>query len=138
MFLINPAWKTQDLLINEGVHFDPPPPISLLNISTEIFICMSMGHYKRFLRDILKLKPRLFSKITIPTAFISAALLSALYQTAKARTLCVYLICTIKYKIKRKIVNCEKTDSVTSHDLHPLPLPCHKLSHFSDPFPLGA
>ena len=28
----------------------------------------------------------------------------------------------IKYKIKHKIVNCEKIESVTSHDLYPLPL----------------
>ena len=28
----------------------------------------------------------------------------------------------IKYEIKRKIVNCEKIESVTSHDLYPLPL----------------
>ena len=34
----------------------------------------------------------------------------------------------IKYKIKHKIVNCEKIESVMSHDLYPLP--CHKLSHF--------
>ena len=39
----------------------------------------------------------------------------------------------IKYKIKRKIVNCEKMESVTSHDLYPLP--CHKLSHFLRPPP---
>ena len=47
----------------------------------------------------------------------------------------LHLICTttIKYKIKHKIVNCEKTDSVTSHDLYPLP--CHKLSHFLRPLP---
>ena len=37
----------------------------------------------------------------------------------------------IKYEIKRKIVNCEKIESVTSHDLYPLP--CHKLSHFLRP-----
>ena len=37
----------------------------------------------------------------------------------------------IKYKIKHKIVNCENTDSVTSHSLYPSP--CHKLSTFSDP-----
>ena len=45
------------------------------------------------------------------------------------------LLCMIKYKIKRKIVNCEKIESVTSHDLYP-PLPpvtnCHT---FSDPLP---
>ena len=40
----------------------------------------------------------------------------------------------IKYKIKRKIVNCEKIVSVTSHDLYPPP-PCHKLSHFLRPPP---
>ena len=28
----------------------------------------------------------------------------------------------IKYKIKRKIVNCEKIETVTTHDLYPLPL----------------
>ena len=28
----------------------------------------------------------------------------------------------IKYEIKRKIVNCEKIESVTSHDLYPPPL----------------
>ena len=28
----------------------------------------------------------------------------------------------IKYKIKHKIVNCEKIESVTSHDLYPPPL----------------
>ena len=39
----------------------------------------------------------------------------------------------IKYKIKRKIVNGEKMESVTSHDLYPLP--CHKLSHFLRPPP---
>ena len=39
----------------------------------------------------------------------------------------------IKYKMKRKIVNCEKIESVTSHDLYPLP--CHKLSHFLRPLP---
>ena len=27
-----------------------------------------------------------------------------------------------KYKIKHKIVNCEKIESVTSHDLYPLPV----------------
>ena len=27
----------------------------------------------------------------------------------------------IKYKIKHKIVNCEKIESVTSHDLYPPP-----------------
>ena len=37
----------------------------------------------------------------------------------------------IKYKIKHKIVNCENTGSVTSHELYPLP--CHKLSHFIRP-----
>ena len=38
----------------------------------------------------------------------------------------------IIYKIKHKIVNCEKIESVTSHNLHP---PCHKLSHFLRPLP---
>ena len=33
-----------------------------------------------------------------------------------------------KYKIKHKIVNCENTDSVTTHDLYPHPYSCHKLS----------
>ena len=41
-----------------------------------------------------------------------------------------------KYKIKHKIVNCEKIESVTSHDLYPPPPPpvtnCHT---FSDPLP---
>ena len=41
----------------------------------------------------------------------------------------------IKYKIKRKIVNWEKMESVTSHDLYPPPSPCHKLSHFLRPPP---
>ena len=40
----------------------------------------------------------------------------------------------IKYEIKRKIVNCEKMESVTSHDLYPLSH-CHKLSHFLRPPP---
>ena len=44
-----------------------------------------------------------------------------------------FVLCMIKYKIKRKIVNCEKIESVTSHDLYPLP--CHKLSHFLKPLP---
>ena len=39
----------------------------------------------------------------------------------------------IKYEIKSKIVNCEKIESETSHDLYPLP--CHKLSHFLRPLP---
>ena len=47
-----------------------------------------------------------------------------------------FVLCMIKYKIKHKIVNCEKIESVTSHDLYPLP--CHKLSHFLRPLPLGA
>ena len=39
----------------------------------------------------------------------------------------------IKYKIKHKIVNCEKIESVTSHDLYPSPVTnCHT---FSDPLP---
>ena len=33
-----------------------------------------------------------------------------------------FVLCMIKYKIKRKIVDCEKMESVTSHDLYPLPL----------------
>ena len=34
-----------------------------------------------------------------------------------------FVLCMIKYKIKHKIVNyCEKIESVTSHDLYPLPL----------------
>ena len=51
------------------------PLISLLNILTSIFICISMGHYLRFLRDILKLNtsrvfhlfPTSFPKINILT-----------------------------------------------------------------------
>ena len=33
-----------------------------------------------------------------------------------------FVLCMIKYKIKHKIVNCEKIESVMSHDLYPLPL----------------
>ena len=40
----------------------------------------------------------------------------------------------IKYKIKRKIVDCEKMESVTSHDLYPLP-PVTNCHTFSDPLP---
>ena len=43
----------------------------------------------------------------------------------------------IKYKIKHKIVNCENTDSVTSHDLYPPP-PVTNCHTFSNPLPLGA
>ena len=43
-----------------------------------------------------------------------------------------FVLCMIKYKIKRKIVNCEKMESVTSHDLHPPVTNCHT---FSDPLP---
>ena len=39
----------------------------------------------------------------------------------------------IKYKIKREIVDCEKIESVTSHDLYPPP--SVKLSHFLRPPP---
>ena len=47
----------------------------------------------------------------------------------------------IKYKIKRKTVNCEKMESVTSHDLHPLsqtvtlsqtPSPLWSVTYFMD------
>ena len=40
----------------------------------------------------------------------------------------------IKYKIKPKIVNCEKMESVTSHDLYPPP-PVTNCHTFSDPLP---
>ena len=40
----------------------------------------------------------------------------------------------IKYKIKHKIVNCEKIESVTSHDLYPPP-PVTNCHTFSDPLP---
>ena len=47
-----------------------------------------------------------------------------------------FVLCMIKYKIKHKIVNCDKIESATSHDLYP---PCHKLSHFlRSPPPFGA
>ena len=39
----------------------------------------------------------------------------------------------IKYKMKHKIVNCEKIESVTPHDLYPLPL--SQVSHFLRPPP---
>ena len=32
-----------------------------------------------------------------------------------------FVLCMTKYKIKRKIVNCEKIESVTSHDFYPPP-----------------
>ena len=38
----------------------------------------------------------------------------------------------IKDEIKHKILNYEKIESVTSHNLYP---PCHKLSHFLRPLP---
>ena len=41
----------------------------------------------------------------------------------------------IKYKIKPKIVNCEKIESVTSHDLYPPPFPMSQTHTFSDPLP---
>ena len=40
----------------------------------------------------------------------------------------------IKYEIKREIVNCEKIESVTSHDLYPPP-PVTNCHTFSDPLP---
>ena len=40
----------------------------------------------------------------------------------------------IKYKIKHKIVNCEKIESVTSYDLYPPP-PVTNCHTFSDPLP---
>ena len=40
----------------------------------------------------------------------------------------------IKYEINLKIMNCEKIQSVTSHNLYS-PSPCHKLSHFLRPLP---
>ena len=41
----------------------------------------------------------------------------------------------IKYKIKSNIVNCEKIESVTSHDLYPPPSPVTNCHTFSDPLP---
>ena len=45
-----------------------------------------------------------------------------------------FVLCMIKYKIKHEIMNCEKIESVTSHNLYPLPhvTNCHT---FSDPSP---
>ena len=40
-----------------------------------------------------------------------------------------------KYKIKRKIVDCEKMEGVTSHDLYPSPPPVTNCHTFSDPLP---
>ena len=45
-----------------------------------------------------------------------------------------FVFCMMKDKIKHKMVNCEKIESVTSHNLYP-PSPCHKLSHFLRPPP---
>ena len=42
----------------------------------------------------------------------------------------------IKYKIKRKIMDYEKIESVTSHDRYPPPLPLSQTHTFSDPLPL--
>ena len=41
------------------------------------------------------------------------------------------------YEIKHKIMNCEKIESVTSHNLYPPP-PVTNCHTFSDPFPHGA
>ena len=43
----------------------------------------------------------------------------------------------IKYEIKHKIMNCEKIESVTSHNLYPLPL-SQTVTLSQAPPPLGA
>ena len=55
--------------------------------------------------------------------------------TPKVIVAAQFVLCMIKYKIKRKIVNCEKIESVTSHDLYPPP-PVTNCHTFSDSLPL--